>query len=206
MYADPFWMERYGERGRHHAQTDGRYHIAYLTEALVAGEPALFATYACWLRDLLVARGMCSRHLEDNFVRLGAAIAAEAWTDSARALDVLDHGVRALLHTAGPAQPIDRVRPRLAVEAAALAGGATSHELAVVLSYLTDALVAGSPDRLRGYIAHLREVGRADGLDAICDALSTVLTANLPAADARAALACLSAACELTGPPARGSS
>src|SRR5687767_11115532 len=75
LYRDPFWDERYGERGRRAAEADLRRHLTYLAEALRAGEPALLTHYARGLQAVLVNRGICSRHLSLSFARLGEAIA-----------------------------------------------------------------------------------------------------------------------------------
>lgn len=40
MYKDPFWTERYGDRGRRHADEDGDFHLRYLSRAPTAGDPA----------------------------------------------------------------------------------------------------------------------------------------------------------------------
>ena len=66
MYENPFWMERYGERGRRFANEDSLHHINYLDQALAGGDAAVFTRYAQWLRTVLVSRGMCSEHLAEN--------------------------------------------------------------------------------------------------------------------------------------------
>jgi hypothetical protein len=179
MFQDPFWIERFGERGRNHSHTDGRYHISYLIEALTAGDATLFATYARWLRDLLVARGMCSRHLEDNFLRLGAAITAEHWDGGEHAVAVLHQGAAALRRTEGAAAVIDHARAPVAAAAAAASPTTTADEMAVLLSYLADSLAAGGPERLLGYVDHLRRVGRDVGLDVALAALAAAIEGKL---------------------------
>ena len=75
MYENPFWMERYGERGRRFANEDSLHHVSYLVAALASGDAAVFERYAQWLRSVLVSRGMCSEHLGENFRLLASAIA-----------------------------------------------------------------------------------------------------------------------------------
>lgn len=201
MFADPFWGERFGVRGRLKARADARYHISYLIEALVTDDAARFVTYAQWLRDVLVSRGMCSLHLEQEFVRLAAAIADEHWDGAERAVDVLDRGVRSLRRATGPAAPVDRAREYIVAAAAARAPGTTEHDLAILLSYLGDALAAGSPTRFAAYVSHLVFVGRALGLAASFDALAAGLADELLTADSANALAYLQAARAVLPPP-----
>lgn len=191
VYSDPFWLERFGERGRLHALADRRYHVHYLVESLLADDAEVFATYALWQRDLMLARGGCSHHLEDHFVRLGAAIIDERWPDAARAIDVLAHGVRALVHPRNPARAIDEVRPSIVLEALDHAPSSTPATLATLTSYLTDALAAGSPTRLLSYTNHLRTVGRHAYLDDELAALGTAITALVHADHAAEAIAFL---------------
>ena len=135
MYADPFWAARFGDRGRRHARADGDFHLKYLVEALESNSLGVFENYARWLRELLVSRGMCSRHLAENFTRLADAIAAEPWDDRARATEILHAGAAALRHRTGPAAEIEAMR-------ATTAGDAATDTL---LSYLADALAFEQP-------------------------------------------------------------
>lgn len=142
MYADPFWAARYGDRGRRHTRNDGDFHIKYLTEALVADDAAVFAHYARWLRELLVARGMCSRQLAENFTRLATAIDAEPWAERARAVAILHAGAGALRHTTGAAADLEALRARTD-------DAATDTQL----SYLADALAFEQPSWFGAYTA-----------------------------------------------------
>lgn len=148
MYRDPFWMERYGERGRGHSDTDNDFHVKYIVSAIEADDPSLFVTYGRWLRDLLVARGMCSRHLADNFELLADAIAEETWEKREVAITILRGGSAGLRHTAGDAATIESQRD---VWGASLAEDRADH----VLSYLADALATRQRTALDGYIDHL---------------------------------------------------
>src|SRR5436305_13118195 len=73
MYRNPFWDERFGERGRRFAREDNLHHLAYLVQALRAESPDLLTGYARWLQRVLTTRGMCSRHVGENFARLSEA-------------------------------------------------------------------------------------------------------------------------------------
>src|SRR5918993_1711211 len=67
MYANPFWDARFGERGRRHALEDQRHHLEHLVLALNVEHPEMLMEYAKWLQVVLTSRGMCTRHLVDNF-------------------------------------------------------------------------------------------------------------------------------------------
>lgn len=59
LYAEiPGLMEKYGESGRAKCLQDMRYNLEHLAPAVALGEPALFARYVGWLRDMLAARGI----------------------------------------------------------------------------------------------------------------------------------------------------
>lgn len=137
MYRDPFWLERFGDaRAAKHGRQDGNHHVAYLAEALRAGDGQVMERYACWLQQVLTTRGMCTRHLAENFERLGRAIAARGWPHHPRAVALLAAAVDALRYEGGPARAVqDR--------AGAIAGD--DDELATFASYLADALALARP-------------------------------------------------------------
>src|ERR1043165_7247139 len=70
MYRDPFWLERFGERGRKFAREDRMYPLKYLPAALSIGATQTLEDYARWLQRVLTTRGMCTLHIEENFARL----------------------------------------------------------------------------------------------------------------------------------------
>lgn len=203
MYADPFWQARFGARGREHSRADGDYHVTYVIEALQSRDHMVFVSYARWLRDLLHAHGMCSRHLAENFERLARAIDDEPWPDRARATAVLAAGVDALAHRDGDAGQIDGARGELARAASATltaagaldaaAGGArVLDDLDHHLSYLADALASGQGERFAAHVAFVAElrgqVGRPRaGVVAELDALAQALSAHLPTLSGTAA-------------------
>lgn len=77
MYENPFWKDRFGERGERFSREDHAHHIRYLVEAVRGERPAIVGEYARWLQTVLTTRGMCSLHIEESFLRVGDAIAAE---------------------------------------------------------------------------------------------------------------------------------
>lgn len=169
MYADPFWEVRYGAQGRLHSRNDGVFHVKYLVSALQGDDPALFVTYARWLRDLLVARGMCSRHLADHFERLADAIDAEPWPDRSRATSILRRGAASLAHTDGVAGLVEARRDVLA-DALAEGGPAQLRaDVVHLLSYLADALASGSRGALDGFVAYLRGAHSASAVERLLD-------------------------------------
>jgi hypothetical protein len=163
MYEDRFWLERFGQRGLEHSQQDGRFHVSYLVQALIASDPGVLTRYARWLRSLLTTRGMCTLHLAENFERLARATQEQVF-DSARAVEYLRAARAALLDDAGPARELQLASERIVAQICARDGepspslGATPArearaELLHLLSYLTDALWLG---RSEHFLAHVR--------------------------------------------------
>ena len=59
MYAEmPELHTRYGAIGRAKCLQDIRHNVEHLAPAVALGEPALFAKYVTWLRDMLGARNI----------------------------------------------------------------------------------------------------------------------------------------------------
>lgn len=164
LYRDPFWDARFGERGRRFSEEDGQYHVSYLVQALVAQDPQVLARYGCWLRSVLTTRGMCTRHLSENFERLALAV-RELSVDAQPAVAYL-HAARDALHAElGSARPLaeasDRLTPQvcswlsragLAPEQAGLREQ-LPQRISSLLSYLADALALGHAQQL---LAHVR--------------------------------------------------
>ena len=218
MYRNPFWDERFGERGRRFAREDNLHHIAYLVQALRAESADLLINYARWLQRVLTTRGMCSQHVSENFQRLAEAIKAEAIGDAAPALALLDTAGAALAYESGPARTVQTAAGSVATRTAdavyarhpawlAHGGGdgwaRCRDDLLYLLSYLADALANGRPELFVDYVRwiagflqrrgippeHLREA-----LATLDDALRVALTEDYdvvaaPLAAGRAALA-----------------
>jgi hypothetical protein len=186
MYENPFWMERYGERGRRFANEDSRHHIGYLDQALAAGDPAVFERYARWLRTVLVSRGMCSEHLAENFRLLAAAIADDALPEAERAREILDDGARSLNYEDGEAATLEAIKPRLldAVRGAAGSGALRDDDCRYLVSYLIDAVATGQRGPFDAFAARFPASVTA-ALSAAA-ASPTARTAGRPPADADA--------------------
>jgi hypothetical protein len=105
MYQNPFWQERFGAYGREMSDKDSQFHLTYLIQALLASEPLVLVRYARWLQTLLVNRGMCSRHIDENFARLARAIREEI-SEPEPALELLGAARQALIYDSGPAREL----------------------------------------------------------------------------------------------------
>jgi hypothetical protein len=145
MYRDPFWYARFGEpRADRHGRQDGQFHIQYLVEALCAGDAGVFERYGRWLQQVLTTRGMCTRHLAENFDRLARAIAERGWPDAGPAVEILAAGTAALRYDAGPARALQD-------HLGAIADG--DDELATLASYLADAVALDRAPVLADHVA-----------------------------------------------------
>jgi len=152
MIQDPFWQARYGDRADTNMRQDSVFHLRYLREALVAGSPEVLENYTRWLQELLLARGMCSLHIAENYDRLARAI-TERWSALAPpAVDLLAAAKAALSPTGGAAALVDRNADDIASTASALEPAAWTH-VRHLASYLVDALAFHPPDR---FAAHAR--------------------------------------------------
>ena len=171
MYENPFWLERYGARGRRFADEDSLYHVQFLDQALAADDAAVFEKYARWLRTVLVSRGMCSEHLAENFRLLADEIAALALPSSHVAGAILDRGVTALVYSEGDAAVLEAHRPELlaAVERPDAATHMRDDDRRYLVSYLIDATAIGDWQWFDGFagrcprdvVAALREAATA---------------------------------------------
>ncbi len=199
MYENPFWEARYGERGHKYTEEDGRHHLSYLAEALMENDVAVLTRYAAWLQSVLTARGMCTRHLAENFLRLAELLAKEPIPKIEQAVSYLREAARAL-EVSTPA--LAALSP-LAARAASAA--ARSPELAdearTLFSYLADAVSAHRPELFAAHVrwnqGFLIARGHAPGVqEALLAGLGEALTIapELPAALREAALKTLEAA------------
>jgi len=189
MYRDPFWTERYGDRGRGHANEDSDFHLRYLSRAIAAGDAGVLRRYAAWLREVLATRGMCTRHLDENFRLLAREIASQPWPDRERAIAFLAEARDALMHENAEARLLQQRAEALA-EAIAReftqrharawkrderGEHALHDDAANYLSYVSDALAFGKADTL---VTHTRWLARH------------AVSRGVQAADVTAFLAC----------------
>ena len=201
MYANPFWDDRFGPRGRRFAEEDGRHHVDYLFEALRQGDPRVMVRYARWLQSVLTTRGMCSAHLDENLERIGGVILSEGLPDAQLAAALLDQGRRALCYDGGPAREVQDasdaigIATRGALESAdpgwrarwgSDSGTRLTASVEWPVSYLADALALRSDDQLAGYLAWLADFTARGGVDpravtALLDALGGALDRLPPA-------------------------
>jgi hypothetical protein len=163
MYADPFWMERFGERGAQFSRQDGRHHVHYLAQALRFDKPSIMIEYALWLRGVLTTRGMCTLHLDEALDDLADAIDKRGLEGAAAARRVLEAAREALIYPNGDARAIQEASPAIASDivktAAGDLGSAASlgvDDAAHILSYAADA-VAQENDRV--FLDHLAWLG-----------------------------------------------
>lgn len=196
MYVDPFWRERFGARADKHGRQDGRFHVQYLQQALTSDDPEVLENYARWLQQVLTTRGMCTRHLAENFDRLALAIAHEHWPEGQVAIDLLARATAALTYADGDAREV-QLRAGSIAEATAAAldppgSGAIApdrarllDELATLISYFADALALASPQRFADHVAWLsgwlerRNVPRGQLVDRL-KALRATIERELP--------------------------
>lgn len=54
----PELAERYGPRGRPYCVRDVRFHVEFLAASIELGDPARFARYVRWARDVMTAHGI----------------------------------------------------------------------------------------------------------------------------------------------------
>ena len=105
--------ERFGERGERYTREDHGYHVSYLSEAVRAGDAAVFASYLRWLQPVLTSRGMCTKHLEDSLLAVRDAIVAEG-IDGAEIEVHVEAARAALRYPHGVARSIQEAASRLA--------------------------------------------------------------------------------------------
>lgn len=181
MYKDPFWYARYGERADRHGRQDGDFHIKYLVTALQSNDSKVMVEYARWLQQLLTTRGMCTRHLDDNFRLLADAIthanreAAVAMLEAARGgLRYPDGASRRVQERA--AELRDRVTPALCAAHDGWTADDCALEVEHLVSYIADAVALGDPAQFRAHVEWTRGYLETHGIPRarLTDALAAV--------------------------------
>lgn len=162
MYEDPFWVARYGaERARRFGGEDAQFHVRYLMQALAEQRPSVMEGYAVWLRKLLVSRGMCSLHLDQNFAGLQAALAVEGFGPGSPAQEYVQAARNVLRYPSGAARALQEkaselaraTAQRLSEEVPAPLLPRLEEEVLIHLSYLADALGTGQPELFAQHVA-----------------------------------------------------
>jgi hypothetical protein len=193
MYQDPFWEARYGaERSRRFGHEDALFHVRYLMQSLAEERPSVMEGYATWLRTLLVTRGMCTLHLDQNFAGLQAALTVEGFGPGSPAQAYVQAARTALRYPAGHARTLQdrsaelarRATQELLTELPATHHPRLEEELLIHIAYLADAIGTGHPeafarhvDWYRGFWP-LREFGELS-FDRLLAALGAALSASL---------------------------
>ncbi|MFL5378695.1 MAG: hypothetical protein ACJ787_12340 [Myxococcales bacterium] len=155
MYGDPFWLDRFGERGRDFARADGLYHLTYLATALSIGGTGTLENYARWLQTVLTTRGMCTLHIEENFARLAEAIRARGLDEQGVAQHYLAAASAALRYR-GSGKGLQAATSRLAAKAAEGMSPDRLREAMALSSFLADAVALSMTTSFVGHVAWLR--------------------------------------------------
>jgi hypothetical protein len=182
MYADdPFWLARFGEAGRRHADDDAGRHIEHLAASMRAGGPSVFVGYARWLQSVLTTRGMCTRHIADNFTLLAEELERSGFAEVETMTAIILAGRDALGRCDGSAGEVFRHRAslvRAVIEEAK--AEASRNEADHLVVYLADALANGtSRDLVAFVIMGLSGRDRAV-VDALVRALRQAVTVLQP--------------------------
>ncbi len=158
MYRDPFWLERFGERGRQHAEEDAAFHVKYLCAALREEDAAIFRHYALWLRGVLAARGMCSWHLSESFRQLTLALGAEEIVPAGPVAAILANGAQSLGYRDGAAGELQSHVPELLDPKPG-----ADYRTAELVSFLPDGLARGDTQAFAAHVKFLAEhLARSD--------------------------------------------
>lgn len=92
-----------GERAKEKCLQDTRYHLDYLSEALLSKSPTIFVEYVEWAQTMLSSRGISSEDLELNLLTLRDVLAAEISDGTFEAaLKILEQGVKAIHESRPP--------------------------------------------------------------------------------------------------------
>lgn len=87
----------YGATSRAKCYQDTVYHLSYLSDALRVSEPALFADYVVWAKEMLAGRGIPEKDLADNLIILRDSLAEKLPSDYSKiACSYVDEGVEKL--------------------------------------------------------------------------------------------------------------
>jgi methanogenic corrinoid protein MtbC1 len=99
--AHPELAQRYGPAGLAKCLQDANYHLAYLADAMTAGQPALFTNYVGWAKVMLAKRGIPAEDLA-RYLELTRTVVGERFEGPSRALalEYLDAGLARLPSTA----------------------------------------------------------------------------------------------------------
>jgi hypothetical protein len=174
MPRDPFWEDRYGERGRRFANEDAAFHLRYLRDALEAGSQSVLDTYGRWLRDVLVTRGMCTRHLQEHFEHLAAALDREL--GDARPGEAMRRAAAALRYEHADAAAVQDAAPEIGARLGRSPDHHSGWDPLYLTHYIADAVARDDAATLRAHLAWVRS--RRSGVDEIVAAIGRELAAR----------------------------
>jgi methanogenic corrinoid protein MtbC1 len=83
----PELEKRYGEKGRVKCMADAHYHLTYLSEAIAAAHPSLFANYVAWAKVLLTGIAIPAEDLAKNLQVVGGVLKKELPDEAATIVD-----------------------------------------------------------------------------------------------------------------------
>jgi hypothetical protein len=66
LAANPYWADRFGDRGLQFIQQDCQAHMDTLISSIQIDQPGFMPKHYKWLQGVLVHRGLCSRHLYET--------------------------------------------------------------------------------------------------------------------------------------------
>lgn len=125
----PELEQRYGAKGREKCLQDAHYHLSYLSEAVAADRPALFADYVAWAKAMLAGRGIPAADLANNLQIFKQTLRQNlSQSSSLITSDYLDAGLTRL--NAAENNPASFIR-------------ASENSLAALARAFLDALLAG---------------------------------------------------------------
>lgn len=108
----PELRERYGEIGFTKCLEDAHYHLRYLSEAVRAEEPRLFAEYVNWAKVMLTARNVPESDLLRNLELLRDLLREQGdELLSARAAGIIDYAITQLGSVATPSPFVSKEAP-----------------------------------------------------------------------------------------------
>ena len=81
--AVPELASRYGPEGRRKCEQDMHYTLEHLAPAVELGEPAMFATYVGWLRDMLQRRNVPPTDVVATLHAMASELPARLGADAA---------------------------------------------------------------------------------------------------------------------------
>jgi hypothetical protein len=203
IYADPFWVARFGVVGRTRAEEDINYHLDNLIVAIRFDLSDSTKSHYQYLQSVLLPRGICTRHIRETIEGLQFSLVdqlPQIWPQiepylSAGYAGLLYHNPASLALSEQDCLIAERIMTKLPNDLSLgqdHPGWTTDRqrEVLVLLSYLADAMEKNSPNMLSNHIHWLEtnhvQSGIPDNvLDVELSLLSKEITQQLPRQYAR---------------------